>query len=227
MTSRPGRPTDDGMSRRDLLLGRLRKKTSDEPPRTTTVVHRPPGAVDEAAFLADCTRCGDCITACPPDAIVLAPEKYGAAAGTPIINPMTSPCVMCDDPPCIHACEPGVLSFAMPLKMGTASIRDPYCLAHQGTSCTVCSEQCPVEGALAVVNGKPVINDAACTGCGVCQYVCPAPYNAVLILPVDRGPKDTPPPVVSPHSFDWRKAYLGDRGLAPPSERTGGTVDGA
>ncbi len=213
----------NGISRRDLLLGRLRNKTIRQPPGAPTVVHRPPGAVNETAFLADCTRCGDCIRACPPDAIVLAPEKYGAAAGTPIIDPMTSPCVMCDDPPCIHACEPGVLSFDAPLKMGTASIRDPYCLAHQGTSCTVCSEQCPVEGAIEVIDGKPVIDDATCTGCGVCQYVCPAPYNAVLILPADRGVGHAAPAPAAPDSFDWRKAYLGDRSLSGE----GGTVDGA
>ncbi len=90
---------------------------------------------------------------------------------------------MCDGTPCIPACEPGVLTTDAPLKMGTAGIRVPNCLAHQGTFCTVCSERCPVEGALEVVDGKPVVHDEICTGCGVCQHVCPAPYNAVLILP--------------------------------------------
>ncbi len=203
-----------GFSRRDLLLGRVRKDARRQPP--ATIVHRPPGAVDEPAFLAGCTRCGDCIKVCPAEAIVLAPEPNGRAAGTPTINPMTAPCVMCEDPPCIHACEPGVLSFDAPLKMGTASIRKPYCLPHRGTTCTVCSERCPVEGAIEVVDGKPVIDEATCTGCGVCQHVCPAPYKGVLILPRERGPGGAPPEPGSTESFDWRKAYFGDRSLAPP-----------
>ena len=67
-----------------------------------TFIHRPPGAVEEPAFLAGCTRCGDCVKVCPPQAIVLAPDIHGSAAGTPMIDSMTAPCVMCDDPPCIH-----------------------------------------------------------------------------------------------------------------------------
>ncbi len=216
---------DDGISRRDILFGRLRKKAAVPPERAATPpgppagrVHRPPGAVDEPTFLRDCTRCGDCITACPPNAIVLAPAPYGPAAGTPMIDPMTSPCVMCDDPPCIKACEPGVLSSAEPLKMGTASIRVPNCLAHQGTTCTVCFERCPVPGALELDRGRPVIHDEACTGCGVCQHVCPAPYNAVLILPRERGtaPDPGPPGAPGPSQRDWRRDYFGGRSLAPP-----------
>ncbi len=206
---------EHSISRRNLLLGRLTHDASRQSP--PSLVHRPPGAIDEAAFLSGCTRCGECIKACPPDAIVLAPEPYGQAAGTPMINPMTAPCVMCEDPPCIHACEPAVLTFDAPLTMGTASIRTPNCLAHGGTFCTVCSEQCPVEGAIEVVDGKPVINEATCTGCGVCQHVCPAPYNAVLILPSTRGVDGAPSGHGSTESFDWRKAYFGDRSLAPPT----------
>ncbi len=202
-----------------MMLGRLagRARPPETPAGPPPLVHRPPGAVDEEAFLAGCTRCGDCITACPVDAIVLAGERYGRAAGTPVIDPMTSPCVMCDGTPCIPACEPGVLTADASLAMGTASIRVPNCLAHQGTFCTVCSERCPVEGALEVVAGKPVVHEQTCTGCGVCQHVCPAPYNAVLILPRQRGRSTAPPPADG--GFDWRQAYFGDRSLAPPDDR--------
>lgn len=193
-------------------------------PPVIGVVHRPPGAVDEARFLAECTRCGDCIKACPVDAITLAGPRAGAAAGSPIIDPMTSPCVMCEDMPCIASCEPGVLTHDAPLRMGTAEIRSGYCLAFQGTICTVCSERCPVEGAIEVTSGRPKIVDDRCTGCGVCQYVCPAPYNAVVILPsggegLTQLPSDPPASSVE-GGLDWRAAYFKGRSLRPPGEGT-------
>lgn len=150
-------------------------------------MHRPPGAIDEASFMSGCTRCGDCIEACPVDAIVLAPARFRQAAGTPMIDPYNSPCVMCEGTPCIAACEPGVLGSG-DLKMAKASILGHACLAYQGSFCTVCSERCPVAGAIEDEGGRPRIVEEVCTGCGVCQYVCPAPSNAVLLMPLmERG----------------------------------------
>lgn len=151
-------------------------------------VLRPPGAVEETAFLEGCTRCDECIKACPHGAIVHAPERFRGAAGTPMIDPMRSPCRMCEDFPCISACEPGVLRRDVPVKMGVARVDTTTCLAHQNSFCTVCSEHCPVEGAIEVRDGKPRIVEEACTGCGVCQHVCPAPANAILLMPVAERP---------------------------------------
>lgn len=149
---------------------------------------RPPGAVEETQFLAGCTRCSDCADACPHDAIVKAPERFGAVAGTPVIEADTQACWMCEDFPCITACEPGVLTSKLPKTIGTAKITEHLCLAHHSTTCTVCSERCPVDDAIHVSDGKPTINEAACTGCGVCRYVCPAPENAVLLMPLFNRP---------------------------------------
>ena len=146
-------------------------------------VHRPPGAIEESAFLEGCTRCNECIKACPHDAIIQAPERYRAAAGTPMIEADHHPCMMCADLPCISACEPNVLSHLVPITMGTAKITEHLCLAHHGTTCTVCSERCPVPEAISVTEGSPYVLEEACTGCGVCRYVCPAPENAILLMP--------------------------------------------
>ncbi len=43
-------------------------------------IHRPPGAVDEVTFLSGCTRCNECISACPVGAIVHAPARFREAA---------------------------------------------------------------------------------------------------------------------------------------------------
>lgn len=156
-------------------------------------IHRPPGAVDEAAFLAGCTRCNECLKVCPVSAIVHAPARFREAAGTPMIDASTTACIFCEDTPCITACEPGVLTRDQPLKMGLAWIQTMACLAYTGSFCTVCSERCPVPGAIEVRAGKPTIRPDVCTGCGVCAEVCPAPQNAVVIMPLaDRPKRETP-----------------------------------
>ena len=63
-----------------------------------------------------------------------------------------------------------------------ALILDRFCLAWQGSVCTVCSERCPVEGAITTKHGKPRVNPDLCTGCKLCQDVCPAPKNAVFLV---------------------------------------------
>ncbi len=77
-------------------------------------VLRPPGALAEHEFLDACTRCGDCIEACEPGAIRIAPERMRAAAGTPMIDASESPCMLCEDLPCIAACETGALRSEAP-----------------------------------------------------------------------------------------------------------------
>jgi ferredoxin-type protein NapG len=158
----------------------------------TIPVFRPPGAVAEDQFLAGCTRCNDCAAACPHDAIRPARARLGAIAGTPTIEPDTAACMMCEDFPCIQACDPGVLTDAIPPVMGTAKVTEQLCLAYQGTTCTVCSERCPVDGAIELLQGKPTIDEATCVGCGVCRFVCPAPENAILLMPAFlRPPRPT------------------------------------
>ncbi len=151
-------------------------------------VHRPPGAVAEIDFLERCTRCGDCIAACPHDAIVLASARMRGAEGTPIIVASESPCLHCPDTPCASACAPKVLRSDYPQKMGTARIEVVDCLAWQRSFCTVCEERCPIPGAITLVDGKPSIDPVACTGCGVCLSVCPAPRKAIMLMPETHRP---------------------------------------
>ncbi|MCA9264659.1 MAG: 4Fe-4S binding protein, partial [Planctomycetales bacterium] len=149
---------------------------------------RPPGAIDEHSFLAGCTRCELCMEACPHQAIVHAPERLRAAAGTPMIDVDRQPCLMCADFPCIAACEPGVLTHQVPKMMGTARITEQLCLPYNGSPCTTCEERCPVEHAIEVHDEKPRVSENHCTGCGVCRAVCPAPENAILLMPTFLRP---------------------------------------
>jgi ferredoxin len=63
-----------------------------------------------------------------------------------------------------------------------ALILDRFCLAWQGSFCSVCSERCPEPGAIALTHGKPRVNPDLCTGCKICHDVCPAPKNAVFLV---------------------------------------------
>ena len=146
--------------------------------------HRPPGAVPEPLFLERCTRCNKCVEVCPHDAITHAPQRFRHAAGTPMIDAAQSPCRMCEGLPCIEACPEEALVPDRVGPIATARLLDYNCMAHQGSFCTVCSEHCPEPGAIAITDGRPAIVLDACTGCGVCHHVCPAPTNAIAMMPI-------------------------------------------
>jgi ferredoxin-type protein NapG len=139
---------------------------------------RPPGAAPEIAFLASCTRCGDCIDVCPVRAIITAPPAAGLAAGTPIIDPGIQACVVCQDMPCAHACETGALVPPADgwgsVRMGVLELDPERCITFRGVSCGVCARACPVgERALALdAGGHPVLKPEGCVGCGVCVTAC-------------------------------------------------------
>ena len=139
-------------------------------------VLRPPGAITEKAFLQSCSRCDECIHACPKDAIQRAPKKMGFLIhNTPYIDPMRNPCVMCTDLPCIPACPDGALLPVQELtdvSMGYAILDKKKCQAYGDTFCQQCVIDCPVPGAIHQVDNKPVIDKNICTGCGVCMRSC-------------------------------------------------------
>ena len=197
------RKDKNNMSRRGLLRGewfsiirergaemiereaetKLQIKTPVGRARSGGFIHRPPHAVPESEFVVGCTKCDACIEACPPHAIFRAPESEGMMAGLPIIDALTQPCLMCTDLPCVPVCEAGVLSFDAPVAMGLAKIDSNLCLAFNGTVCTACVERCPVENAITMEAGHPVVDSDICTGCGVCLYVCPGPENTIRLIP--------------------------------------------
>ena len=139
---------------------------------------RPPGAISERQFLQACTRCDKCIHACPKDAIQKVPKKMGfLIAGSPYIDPMKIPCVMCDDLPCITACPDGALvpppyNDKMEVKMGYAIMDKNKCQAYGDTFCQQCVIDCPIPGAITQKDDKPIFHKNTCTGCGVCVLSC-------------------------------------------------------
>jgi len=149
---------------------------------------RPPGAASEPQFLALCTRCGKCIEACPHGAVYRFLEAAGPVlADTPVMVPDQRPCHMCDDYPCIRACEPQALQApkAAP-KLGTVRVDDSRCITFKGPECGACSGLCPAGvAALRLVRCRPQIDASACVGCGLCIAACVMSPSAIEIIPLE------------------------------------------
>ena len=146
---------------------------------------RPPGAVPEALFLATCTRCDDCIAACPHGAIWMFPEDAGALAKTPVMVPDLVACHMCDGWPCAAACETGALNVpaTTTVKLADVRLRTDRCIAYMGPECGACQRWCPGEiDAVKMFAWKPVIDTDECIGCGLCIGACPTDPKAIEIV---------------------------------------------
>ena len=148
---------------------------------------RPPGALAEVAFIAACTRCGDCLDVCPAHAIFNAPPGAGLAAGTPVIEPMVQPCVACEDMKCAAVCPTEALIPPERLwdgyRMAELELVPERCIAFRGIECGVCARACPLgEKALGLdERGRPVIKFEGCVGCGVCVRACTStPVSLIL-----------------------------------------------
>lgn len=157
------------------------------PPRPSFV--RPPGAGAEADFLAACTSCNDCILACPHQVIRKAGPELGAqVSGTPIILPSLNPCLMCEDFPCVAACEPAALKLESGTAIGLAVANPAVCYSSADKQdCNYCRGPCPERPRAIRVPGRgelPVVEAETCTGCGKCAVICPA--EAITIQPLQR-----------------------------------------
>jgi ferredoxin-type protein NapG len=148
---------------------------------------RPPGAIEESAFLKACTRCDECIKACPENAIMKIIQPNSIAHLTPIINFRESPCRLCHDLPCAKSCATGALikvELISEVKIGIAKINGTSCYAWLGQDCEYCINSCPLTGEAILKDndGRPVINESKCAGCGVCENICPVRIPAITIF---------------------------------------------
>lgn len=159
---------------------------------------RPPGALPEADFLRACTKCDDCLVACPARCIVRVPDGEPDAR-TPILLPASRACVLCSNLACTHACAPGALrplSSWREVRIGLAQLDPALCVAWSGTACTVCRDACPAEPkAIELEGGRPRVRFELCTGCGLCEERCPTRPRAIWVQPLARagaGPGSPP-----------------------------------
>ena len=174
--------------------------------RATSLILRPPGALNENDFLATCIKCGMCVEACPYDTLKLAKPGDNKPLGTPFFEPRKVPCYMCTDIPCVPVCPTDALNIKSvqnekkeldinKAQMGVAVIDDNSCIAFWGIQCDACYRACPLLGhAISVEYSKnertgkhaflkPVVHPDICTGCGLCEKACVTEKAAIFVLP--------------------------------------------
>ena len=159
--------------------------------RSTKPPLRPPGAKDEAHFLAACIRCGQCVQACPFDTLKLAGLGAGASHGSPCVTPTDVPCYLCqeyDQPQCIRVCPTDALSPVgdlLNVRMGTAVVDASICLPFNGASCRACWHACPFPDKAVILDERlrPVVVEDVCVGCGLCEHACPTDPRSIVIQP--------------------------------------------
>ena len=139
---------------------------------------RPPGAASESLFLERCTRCGDCVKACPYGAITVHPHD-----DSPILFPDQTPCYLCEDLPCIAACGTHALEAVEDIediRMGLATVSSKACTAEQG--CNACVSQCPTRALSMDFDMLGImVSGEQCVGCGICEYTCKSVNDRVAI----------------------------------------------
>jgi ferredoxin-type protein NapG len=161
---------------------------------------RPPYAITELDFLLTCTRCSDCINACPHAVIFPLAARCGAqVAGTPALDLLHKGCHLCADWPCVNACKTGALQRPPESKasepswplLARVNINTATCLPYQGPECGVCVAVCPVPGALRLAQERPVIDDTLCTGCALCREACIVELKSIDVISLYTSSKQS------------------------------------
>ena len=186
-----------------LMAGFLAERIEETVAGMGPELQRPPGALDELAFLTACTRCDKCLPACPQRAILKAPPGTGLSVGTPFIRPRTGPCYLCTELPCVPACPEGALIWPKlrgiegprAVRMGTARIKPSLCLTYPADNrepedCRICVDRCPFPGEAIRLSAPeaggrahPEVIADGCTGCGLCTFACPTDDPAIVVDP--------------------------------------------
>ena len=153
----------------------------------------PPGSLSFQHFAQHCTGCQLCVSECPND--VLRPSTDLMHLMLPEMSYERGYCRP-ECTRCSEVCPAGAIKLVdkpekSSVQIGHAVFIKKNCVAvTDEVECGNCARHCPA-GAIEMVqldeNDEespmvPAINEAACIGCGACEYVCPSrPFSAIHV----------------------------------------------
>ena len=153
----------------------------------------PPGSLSYDNLSKRCTGCQLCVSECPND--VLRPSSDLMHLMQPTMSYEHGYCRP-ECTRCSEVCPAGAIKHVdkpekSSIQIGHAVFIKKNCVAvTDGVECGNCARHCP-SGAIEMVMldendeespSVPAINEAACIGCGACEYVCPArPFSAIYV----------------------------------------------
>lgn len=132
---------------------------------------RPPWALEEWLFVKRCTRCNQCISACPQGLL------NTGRGGFPKVDFQRGECTFCRA--CLDSCAPGALrAYEGEAPWQLYAIINNSCLTQHGVICRSCADQCETHAihfrATAGHTATAEVITALCNGCGACVAPCPA-----------------------------------------------------
>jgi polyferredoxin len=171
-----------------LRISPLKKAGAAEPR-----LIRPPGSLDEKAFLKRCIKCGECMKVCitnglQPSLLEADLEGIWSPVLVPRIGYCEYRCTLCGQVCPTGAIKKLSLEEKAKVRIGLAMIDKGRCLpfAHS-TPCIVCEEVCPTprkaiwfeevrvlnRAGKTVTVKQPHVDLELCIGCGICETKCP------------------------------------------------------
>jgi len=154
---------------------------------------RPPGSLDEKAFLSRCVKCGECMKVCitnglQPTLLEAGLEGIWSPVLVPRIGYCEFRCTLCG-----QVCPTGAIrkldmEEKAKIRIGLAMIDKGRCLPYaHATPCIVCEEVCPTakkaiwfektivrnRDGKELMLEQPRVDLELCIGCGICEAKCP------------------------------------------------------
>ncbi|MFQ2858243.1 ferredoxin-type protein NapF [Aeromonas caviae] len=148
------------LSRRGLFRGRL------SAPKAGIQL---PWSVSWDEFVAGCTRCGDCLAACPEQILIK------GDGGFPRVDFHRGECTFCTE--CVSACQAPLFRPTTQTPWEYVAHIEAGCLATAQVFCQRCQDSCEQQAIrFSPRLGRvptPSIHAESCNGCGACVADCP------------------------------------------------------